>query len=178
MDPVITAIISFCLSLLFAVAVIHKLRAPAVFRAAMDEYQLLPAAVSGLASFILMAAEAVAAVMVLIPAARTGGFVIMLTLLLVYSTGISINLLRGRRDIDCGCNGPADKQLLSWWLVIRNLFFAGLAVAAMQPATGRVLNWLDFMTVLFAVLVATGLYQSLKQILARLPAQARLRNSI
>lgn len=178
MDPVITAIISFCLSLLFAVAVIHKLKAPAIFRAAVDEYKLLPEAVSGIASFILMAAEAVAAVLVLIPATRAGGFLIMLALLLVYSTGISINLLRGRHGIDCGCNGPAEKQLLSWWLVIRNLTFAGLAIVAIQPTSGRVLNWLDLMTIMLAVLVATGLYQSLKQLLARLPAQASLRNPI
>ena len=178
MDPVITAIISICLSLLFAVAVMHKLRAPAVFRAALDEYKLVPKIVSGIASFLLMATEAAAAVLVLIPATRIGGFVIMLALLVMYSTGISINLLRGRRDIDCGCNGPADKQLLSWWLVIRNLMFAGLAVVAIQPASGRVLNWLDITTILLAVLVATGLYLSLKQILARLPAPARLRNSI
>lgn len=143
----------------------------------MGEYQLLPAGLLALASFILMAAEVLAAVLVLIPATGVHGFAIMLALLLTYSAGISINLLRGRRDIDCGCNGPADKQLLSWWLVARNLIFAGLAGLAMQAPSGRIMNWLDLLTILFGVLVATGLYLSLKQLLAQLPAPVTLRSA-
>lgn len=46
---------------------------------------------------------------------------------LAFSLGISINLIRGRRDIDCGCFGKAG-QKLSWWLVGRNVLLALIAI--------------------------------------------------
>lgn len=43
-------------------------------------------------------------------------------LLLMYSIAITVNLLRGRNHISCGCGGMAGDHMLSWWLVARNLF--------------------------------------------------------
>lgn len=52
-------------------------------------------------------------------------------LLLMYSIAIAINLLRGRNHISCGCGGLAGDQVLSWWLVARNiLLFASALYAA------------------------------------------------
>ena len=73
MDPVITGSICIGMSLLFAVAAAHKLRAPAAFRSAMDQYRLLPPRVSGSAAAFFVAAELTAALLVLIPAARAAG---------------------------------------------------------------------------------------------------------
>ncbi|MNC29727.1 Methylamine utilization protein MauE [compost metagenome] len=42
-------------------------------------------------------------------------------LLLLYSLAITINLLRGKRDLSCGCGGLVGNHKLSWWLVFRNL---------------------------------------------------------
>ncbi|WP_289141256.1 MauE/DoxX family redox-associated membrane protein [uncultured Brevibacillus sp.] len=42
-------------------------------------------------------------------------------LLILYSVAIAINLLRGRRDISCGCGGVAGNHPISWLLVLRNL---------------------------------------------------------
>lgn len=99
------------------------------------------------------------------------------TLLLLYATSISINLYRGRRDIDCGCNGPATTQAISWWLVGRNLVFLGLVLIAIGPSAERSLNWLDLFTILFGVLVASGLYLGFNQLLAQAPRLAALRSS-
>lgn len=44
-----------------------------------------------------------------------------LLLLAVYSAAIWTNLLRGRREISCGCGGVAGNHRLSWKLVLRNL---------------------------------------------------------
>lgn len=176
MDPVIISSISICMSLLFGVAAVHKLRAPAVFRSAMEQYRLLPKRWSGRAAALLVAAEALAALLVLIPDARAVGFAAMAVLLLVYSAGIGINLYRGRRDIDCGCNGPASRQPLSGWLVLRNLSLLGLVLLAMQPAAVRPLNWLDGLVILFTVLIAGGLYLGMNQLLAQAPRMAGLRS--
>jgi hypothetical protein len=176
MDPVITGSICIGMSLLFAVAAAHKLRAPAAFRSAMDQYRLLPPRVSGSAAAFFVAAELTAALLVLIPAARAAGLAIMAGLLLVYTTGIGINLYRGRRDIDCGCNGPASRQPLSGWLVLRNLALLGLVLLAAQPAAGRPWSWLDGVVVAFTVLIAGGLYLALNQLLAQAPRMVRLRS--
>jgi hypothetical protein len=177
MDPVITAIIVICMSLLFAVAAMHKIKSPLVFRTAMQEYRLLPPVFLVPASMLVMISETLAAALALIPATRPIGLSIMTVLLFIYAAGIGINLLRGRRDIDCGCNGPASKQMLSWWLVARNLLFLGLILLAMQPTNGRQFLWLDSLTVLFGVMVASGLYLSLNRLLAQAPGITGMRGT-
>jgi hypothetical protein len=52
-------------------------------------------------------------------------------LLIVFAAAMAINILRGRRHIDCGCFQSALKQTLSWTLVARN---AGLALLLAVPA--------------------------------------------
>lgn len=142
----------------------------------MEDYQLIPSNLLSISSIILILLELLSAVLVLNPVSRSPGLIIMAGLLLLYASGISINLYRGRRDIDCGCNGPASTQTLSWWLVSRNLVFTGLVILAMQPAIGRSLNWLDMFTIFFAVLVASGLYLGFNQLLAQAPRLAALRS--
>ncbi len=177
MDPVITVIISICMSMLFGVAAVHKLKAPEVFKAAMEEYRLIPSNLLGIVSITLILLELISSVLILIPSGRPTGSLIMGTLLLLYATSISINLYRGRRDIDCGCNGPATTQAISWWLVGRNLVFLGLVLIAIGPSAERSLNWLDLFTILFGVLVASGLYLGFNQLLAQAPRLAALRSS-
>lgn len=176
MDPVITIIISISMSLLFGFAAVHKLRAIAVFRASMDGYQLIPRPLSGLVAVLLIVTELLAAMLVLVPSTRTTGFALMAALLFIYTAGISINLLRGRHDIDCGCSGPASRHELSAWLVLRNLFLLGLVLLAAGWSAQRPLIWLDSLVVLFSVLVASGLYMSLNQLLAQAPRLAALRS--
>lgn len=177
MDPVIIHIVSLCMALLFAVAAAHKIRMPSVFRASMQAYQLLPEALLTPAAFMLATLELVAALLVLIPATRLAGFAVLAVLLLVYSAAIGINLYRGRTDIDCGCNGPASRQVISGWLVLRNLVFAALILVAAQPAAERALNWVDALTIVFGVLVGSGLYLGFNRLLAQAPRLAWLRDN-
>ena len=164
------------MSLLFGVGAAHKIMAPAVFRSAIDDYRLIPRSVSGVIAVCLVAAELLAAMLVLFPAARITGFAAMAGLLVIYTAGIGINLYRGRRDMDCGCGGPASKHPISGWLVLRNLSLLGLVLTARVPQTTRPLNWLDLLVIVFAVLVASGLYLGANQLLAQAPRLARLRS--
>jgi len=146
----------------------------------MDEYQLVPRQLSGALATLLIVAELLAAGMVLIPILSNTGFTIMAVLLTIYTAGIGINLLRGRRDIDCGCSGPASRHELSEWLVLRNLVLLGAVLPALVlPGIGwsspRPLNWLDGLVVLFSVMIASGLYMGLNQLLAQAPRLAALR---
>jgi len=47
-------------------------------------------------------------------------------MLIVYTIAITVNLLRGRTEMSCGCGGLAGQHRLSWKLVVRNV---GLALA-------------------------------------------------
>jgi len=176
MDPVITVITCISMSLLFGMAAMHKLKAPAVFKAAMDDYQLIPSILLGISSLLLILMELISAILVLIPLTRSAGLTIMAILLTLYATGISINLIKGRRNIDCGCNGPATTQALAWWLVVRKLVFVGFVLYAVGPSINRSLNWLDLFTILFGVLVTSGLYMGFNQLLAQAPRLAALRS--
>jgi 4-hydroxybenzoate polyprenyltransferase len=158
------------------VAAVHKLQSLAIFRSALDEYRLMPRNLSGIAAVLVVTAELLAALLVLIPGARTAGLVVMVGLLLIYTAGISINLLRDRRNIDCGCSGPSSRHELSGWLVLRNLLLSGLVLLALAPVSARPLNWLDLLVIVFGVLIAGGLYLGMNQMLAQAPRIAALRS--
>ncbi|OMF60470.1 hypothetical protein BK141_23290 [Paenibacillus sp. FSL R5-0765] len=49
-------------------------------------------------------------------------------LLLVYTIAITINLLRGKTDLSCGCNGMVGNHNISWVLVMRNIVLVGLCL--------------------------------------------------
>jgi len=180
MGPLIALIIGICMVLLFSSAALHKLRAAAVFKATVDEYQLIPRQLSRPVSELIMAAEVLSVVLVLIAPVRIAGFSLMAALLLIYTAGIGINLARGRRDIDCGCSGPASRHELSGWLVLRNLVLLTLVLFCLAQASfgGSVpgfMTWLDGLVTLFAVTGACILYMSLNQLLSQAPRLAALR---
>jgi uncharacterized membrane protein YphA (DoxX/SURF4 family) len=41
-------------------------------------------------------------------------------LLVLFSSAIALNILRGNRNIDCGCFGPESRGRLTWTMVVRN----------------------------------------------------------
>ena len=112
-----------------------------------------------------MAVEIVAIIALLINSVYGG--LIALLLFAVYTIAISINLIRGRKDIDCGCAGPAVRQTLSGWLVLRNLGFAAIAALTLLPATAsRELSVLDWFTAAMASVTSALLYHSLNYLMS------------
>jgi len=163
MDPLLSLIIRLGLSILFATAAVSKLRNRRGFYAAMLAYQLLPPrwAIS-LADILPWAEGAIATGLMLdinaaLPAAAS--------LLLIYALAMAVNLIRGRRDLDCGCGGAP--QPLNIWLVTRNLVLAVTALAAsLWPAGTRSWKPVDALIVVSAVSVLALLYVSSHRFLA------------
>ncbi|MGF9910181.1 MauE/DoxX family redox-associated membrane protein [Brevibacillus porteri] len=63
-------------------------------------------------------------------------------LLLLYSVAIVVNLLRGRREISCGCGGIVGNHNLSWVLVSRNVLLIAMCLSVYQiPTTYGNLSW-------------------------------------
>ena len=58
-----------------------------------------------------------------------------MTLLLLYSAALAMNILRGRKQLDCGCGGAT--QGLGWGLVVRNLTLVAIAAPALEPQASR-----------------------------------------
>lgn len=125
--PLLSAIATGLLVLVFARALLHKLTDLTGFRATLAEYRLLPAGSDGIAAIALIAAEGVVMVGLLLPFARPLGHAGSALLLLAYGSAMAVNLLRGRQRIDCGCGGAG--QNLSWALVGRNVALVGAALA-------------------------------------------------
>ena len=172
-DPAIDLTVRAALALLFLAAAAHKLRDRAAFRATFAEYRILPGAVSG----ILPLAELAVAVLLLVPAASAAGKSGAAALLFVYGAAVGVNLVRGRRHIDCGCTGPHARRPIGGGIVVRNALLAAAALAALVPVAPRPLEWVDALTVSGAVLTLAALYLATDRLMAHAPALARLREA-
>ncbi len=179
-DPVLLLLGRLALALLLLRAAVHKLRDVAAFRAAVAAYALLPRAGVGPVAVVLIAVE-----LALGAALLRGGIVTLpgalgaAMLVAVYTTAIAVNLLRGRRHIDCGCTGAAGRQRLSGHLVLRNggIVFAALALAAladMAPGQARPLTWVDGVTVVAGLGTLALLYAATETLIGNAPGIAAM----
>lgn len=178
LDPALRLALRAGLSLLLASAAWHKLRDVGAFRAAVENYRLLPPVWALPVAAFLVAAESGLALALVLPGVGGAAALGAAALLALYATAMAVTLRRGRRDVDCGCAGPARRQSVRPALVARNGVLILAALCAALPAGARPLAWVDAFTVLFAPAAAAGLYLAIDGLLAngpRLAALARLR---
>lgn len=147
-DPVFAWILRASLAALFAAAAVHKIRDPRAFLQTFSDYELLPSLVTTPGAIVLVVTELSIAIALLIDpdGGRAGLAAVML--LSIYTFAISVNLLRGRRKIDCGCFGPAHRQPLAGWLVVRNGILVVAAAAVCLPISNRSLHLIDGLSLL------------------------------
>jgi hypothetical protein len=175
LDPVLVWTLRVFLAAILARAVFAKLRAPHEFADALRGYELVPAHAAGFCAAALLVLECVLVPVLLLPAVAPDAATIVGGLFALYTVAIGINLLRGRRDIDCGCGGPHARQSLHELLLVRNLFYVGIAgLAARADFTTQVreLIWLDGLTIALAALCLITLAVAIDQ-LAALAARTR-----
>jgi uncharacterized membrane protein len=169
MDPVAVHVVRGLVALVFLVACAHKLRAPRAFAETLHGYALLPDAFTTWFAAPIVLAELAVGVGLLVPALQRDATAGAIALLLVYAAGISINLMRGRRDIDCGCAGPGGRQSLSGWLVLRNLLLAAVLVATFTASSPRALGAFDQLTIALGAATLYALYAASNLLLAYAP---------
>lgn len=174
LDPALGLALRGGLALLLASAASHKLRDLEAFRAALGGYKLLPEASIGIASLVLIAVE-IATSAALLFSSSAG--LAAAALLALYSLAIGVNLARGRREIDCGCFGPAARQPLSAGLVVRNAALIALALACALPAAPRALVWIDGLTVVGAIAFGMLVHEAVNALLANAPRLRALRGA-
>jgi len=176
MDPGIGYVIVFAMAALLLSAAGAKWRAVAEFRAVVANYRVLPPPLTGAAAIALPALETLVAVLLLVAPARRGAALGGAVLLLLYAGAISVNLWRGRRDLDCGCAGPARRRPIAAWMVWRNVVLAAVLVAAGLRWDTRTPTWTDALTIVAGVTALAILYAALDRLLGDVvPRAAALR---
>jgi uncharacterized membrane protein YphA (DoxX/SURF4 family) len=98
---------------------IVKVRAgPQRFLRAVVGYELLPARVAGVVAFLVPWSEITLGIALLLGAALAVAAPLAAVLLVIFSSAISVSLLRGRAN-SCGCG--AGSMPVRWSLLVRNL---------------------------------------------------------
>jgi hypothetical protein len=177
-DPLFWQVARWLLFGVFAVALWHKLRARESFIVVVDDYRLLPRKAASAAAATVMGLEALVLAGLCFDVSVRPAAILAVVLLGIYASAIAVNLLRGRRDIDCGCMGPAggsqDRHRLSEWLLLRNAALIGLGAVVLLPVSGRELLWLDAAGIVTGAAVALLIYCTSDQLLANRPLLDRM----
>jgi hypothetical protein len=151
LDPLLHVVAVGFVAIVLARAVIDKAFNFSLYVATLRDYRLLPAPLAPAAATALLAAEATAIVLLLVPASAAVGGCLAAALFALYGAAMAIVLMAGRTEIECGCGG--DGQIVSWGLVARNAVLVAGAGLMVLPATGRVLHTPDLLMGLAAILV-------------------------
>ncbi len=175
MDPALGTVLRLGLGLLLLAASRHKLGDFARFRAAVANYRIVPEWGIAPVAATLAAAEGLTGIWLLAPGAGPVPALAAAALLSVYSAAVAINLVRGRRAIDCGCTGPGVRRPLSEGLLLRNAVLILLAASCAFPQAARPLVWIDAVTVAAGVGVLLLLHAAVDASLANAPRLRELR---
>jgi len=153
---------------LFVVAGLHKLRQPAQFSELVAQY--LPAFLRPLWRDTLVypvgTLEIAIAAALLPPQTRAFAAIAAAFVLAAYALMMAWQLILGRRDLRCGCAGPASDVLVSPALVVRNLLMAGLALLLALPAGPMALSGAGILLALCMAVFMIGLYLGAEQLIS------------
>ncbi len=175
LDPALLGALRVFLALVLLHAAQHKLRDPAGFAAAIVDYRILPRRLAMAAGALLSALEFAIGIALLVPGTAASAAGAAAALLLLYSGAILVNLLRGRRDLDCGCSGPARRRAIGEGLLLRNALLVLASAACAASGSARPLVALDAVTVAGGAGTLALLYAAADGALANAPALAALR---
>ncbi len=128
-------------ALVFVSAAIGKFSHLAEFQGVVARYRLLPGWLVTPIANGLPPAEAATGVALMAGSAAPWAAWAAIALLLVFALAMALNLLRGRRNIDCGCFQSALRQTLSWTLVLRNMLLAAVLVPTLAPSGAAAGGW-------------------------------------
>lgn len=133
--------------ILLIAASIGKLVNLKEFRQIVFKYNLLPTSIVPLFSYTLPVLEFVSGGALLLGIFSPLAEFTAAGLFLVFALAITINLLRNRADIPCGCSGQ-EAKLISWGMVTRNLVLFSLALLGLY-------EWIWFSLSLLLLYVIT-----------------------
>ncbi len=166
LDPAIGYLLMGPAVLLFARAASDKWRSHAAFAATLANYGLFPAPLIAPLSWLVLLMEALVATSLCATSTRAPAAIGGALLLGAYAAAIGVNLQRGRRDLDCGCDGPAVRRPIAPWMVWRNLLLAAGVAGLAVPWAPRPLELVDVLTMGSGATVVVLIYLALDALLA------------
>jgi hypothetical protein len=172
-------------SLLLGASALHKVTNPARARRAVGGLTGFGHAGATCAVAVAGAAEGLAAVGLLAAPFRGPAALLAAGVWAVYGLCIGAALLRGRRDLDCGCGFAAAHRPLGGFELLRNAVLVAVAllvalVAHLGPAAVGAGIWLDagiaggaqLASAAFAALALLALYAALDHVMAQGPLRS------
>ena len=169
-DPLIILILSILFSALFVFAALHKILSGS-FQSIVSDYRILPTALVPLAAISIPLIEIVIGFSWALNFLPTLTALATSTVLASYTAAIGINLLRGRRYIDCGCGFSSTKktlgsQQLSGGLILRNIILIAFSILAILPLAERLLGVMDYFSAIVASAIIALLFAGYNQLLS------------
>ncbi|KEP27606.1 MauE/DoxX family redox-associated membrane protein [Bacillus zhangzhouensis] len=144
----------YLLGIIFAGAWLDKVRKQTAHVQQMNAYRLLPPSFAAPMFYLFLFVELVCTVhlfiwnMSLVPAIG------LTALLCIYTGAVTFNLLRGHRDISCGCGGLLENERLHWGIVIRNMLMLALVMGLFYVHSYVETIPLNFKIICFLIAVA------------------------
>ncbi|MFC4768170.1 MauE/DoxX family redox-associated membrane protein [Effusibacillus consociatus] len=86
----------------------------------VEEYRILPTPFVRAYAWFEVLMEMAIGILLLFGFLQKEATIAAVLLLIMYNVAISVNLLRGRNEISCGCGGLVGDHRLSWSIVLRN----------------------------------------------------------
>jgi hypothetical protein len=172
LDPAFGYLIIGGIALLLASAGAHKLQDLARFAEAFAAYRVLPETLSRRLAWLVPSLELCVAASLLWEATRRVAAVAAIAVFIAYASGLQLNLLRGRRDLDCGCATARGRRAIAAWMVWRNMILAAAAGITVLPWSPRSLSPTDLLTVVGALTVGITLYAAVDRLLGDVAPKA------
>jgi hypothetical protein len=172
LDPAFGYLIIAGIALLFASAGVRKLQGLARFTEIFAAYRVLPSALARRVAWLIPCLELSIAITLLWGPSRRMAVISAIAVLVAYASGLGVNLLRGRRDLDCGCSAARDRRAIAAWMVWRNLILAAALGIATLPWSPRLFNLTDFLTVIGGLIVGATLYAAVDRLLGDVAPKA------
>jgi Methylamine utilisation protein MauE len=151
-------LIRLSIGFIFAFAALAKLRHPREAAEAGPAYQFLPRALTHLAAFLVLAAEAALSTSLIAGLSPTVALRSAAVLLILLAATSSLAMVRSSEPFNCGCLGSVVEIRENWTLVGGNVALAGLATAAsFEPSTWSVGGSSSSPSVVISLLLAASL---------------------
>ena len=164
LDPVIFYSLLGGFALLFALSGLEKYQDMTAFQRKLENYQVLPVALAPGMTNVVFIMEITATTLLLTPA-YLYGVAMSVILIFAYTSGIAINLARGRTHIDCGCLGSQGEGISGYHL-LRNSTLLILLLICFMPVIDRQLIWLDYSTIVLFLGASAASYATANLMIA------------
>jgi uncharacterized membrane protein YphA (DoxX/SURF4 family) len=164
-DPSIELTSRILGTLIFTASLAGKVRHLDEWVGIVANYRLAPDPFARPLAGLVITLEALVVLLLGAGLAPRVGAALAICLLCVFAIAMTVNLLRGRTEIDCGCFQPGSRQRLSVALVVRNLLVV-LVLSLSLGAASQSQSFLQWLDGIGAGVVIFLLYQTVGQILA------------